>query len=79
VRDKEEEADNANRHGNYVDQEVSVVVDGNAVVDPWAVASTLAMDNLETWTYWSCFATHRLHFLQCLLRNGRRIMQVTQK
>jgi hypothetical protein len=42
MRNKEEEANNAERHSNNVDQEVSVIVDRNAVVDPWAVASEVS-------------------------------------
>jgi hypothetical protein len=30
-------------------------------------------------THWSCLATHLWHRRQCLLRNGVRIIHVTQK
>ena len=42
VRDEEEEADDSDRHGDDVDQEVPVVVDRDAVVDPWAVAAAVS-------------------------------------
>lgn len=30
-------------------------------------------------THWSCFETHRLHLLQCLLLKGFRFKHITQK
>lgn len=66
-----------------IEDEVAEVVRSDTVVDPWTMAFegfvSRSTGNRYFGTYWSCFATHRPHRRQCLLRSGFRDMQGTQK
>ena len=73
---------NACRHCHQVQVEIPMVIIPNAVVDPWTMAKRRVskMASVDVYlSHWSCFATQRLQRRQCLLRRGRRIIQVVQK
>jgi len=60
-----------------------MIVYTNAVIYPWTMTVKGLVIIEGSWrgaaAYWSCFATHLLHLLQCLLLSGIRTIHVTQK
>ncbi len=75
------EEDYPNEPRGDVKIELSMIVGSNTIMDPRAVAMHVrqASPIMLISTYWSCFATHRRHRIQCLVRKGLRSKQVVQK